>query len=662
MCGICGFVTKREMPNGSAILERMVATLRHRGPDACGIWVKGMGQRAWGQEQGADEREGCAGSFPFALCSPPFAYLGHTRLAVLDLSEAGRQPMPNEDGSVWIVYNGEVYNFAELRAELERRGHRFRSRTDTEVLLHAYEEWGVEFVKRLQGMFAFAIWDSREGQRERGAGRLLLVRDRLGIKPLYYAFLPDGTLVFGSELKAILEYPEVPREVDPVALDAYFAYGYIPAPLTIYRAIRKLPPAHYLVWQEGQISLHRYWHLDYTRKRTESPEALAEELRQRLRETVKLHLISDVPLGAFLSGGMDSSTIVALMAQVSNRPVKTFSIGFEDDRFNELPYARLIAQRYGTEHHEFIVTAPTATLLFKLLPHFGEPFADSSALPTFAVSQIAREHVAVVLSGDGGDEIFAGYEWTRRALLLARMKGKSEKVGKRSNDDLTKAWAEAMVRHGTSWWHRLVKAWRDWWAGPLATYQRRTRTPFLIRQLLYAPELRANIDGLSADRLQDELLANAPVSDWREAFLYCDTMLYLPDDCLTKVDRMSMAVALEVRPPFLDHTIVEFAASLPFDLKWRNGTTKWLVKRAMARDLPEETMRQRKQGFSVPVARWMRGALADELLKRLRKNDPFLDGEAVQKMVALHREGTANFGHLLWRLYVWLVWQEVRAS
>jgi len=317
MCGICGFVTKREMPNGSAILERMVATLRHRGPDACGIWVKGMGQRAWGQEQGADEREGCAGSFPFALCSPPFAYLGHTRLAVLDLSEAGRQPMPNEDGSVWIVYNGEVYNFAELRAELERRGHRFRSRTDTEVLLHAYEEWGVEFVKRLQGMFAFAIWDSREGQRERGAGRLLLVRDRLGIKPLYYAFLPDGTLVFGSELKAILEYPEVPREVDPVALDAYFAYGYIPAPLTIYRAIRKLPPAHYLVWQEGQISLHRYWHLDYTRKRTESPEALAEELRQRLRETVKLHLISDVPLGAFLSGGMDSSTIVALMAQVA---------------------------------------------------------------------------------------------------------------------------------------------------------------------------------------------------------------------------------------------------------------------------------------------------------------------------------------------------------
>lgn len=633
MCGICGFVSLKPVQDGERILERMVLSLRHRGPDARGTLIE---------------------------CGNISAYLGHTRLAIIDLSESGKQPMANEDNSVWVTYNGEIYNFVELRDLLEQKGHRFRSRTDTEVIVHAYEEWGENFVEKLRGMFAFAIWD--KGQGTRGKRRLILVRDRLGIKPLYYAHLPDGTLVFASELNALIQHPEVSKEIDPLAVDAYFAYGYIPSPLTIYKAVRKLPPAHYLVWENGEIRLHRYWQLDFTQKRTESEDELAEELKERLRETVKLHMISDVPLGAFLSGGMDSSSIVALMAQVSDRPVKTFSIGFDDERFNELPYARLVAERYGTEHHEFIVAAPTASLMPDLIPHFGEPFADSSALPTYIVSKIAREHVTVALSGDGGDEIFAGYEWTRRALLWTN-KPSCEALFSSYQSQVPipqslNPWREALIRHGTDWWHKLVKALRDWRAGPVATFQRRTRTPFPIRQLLYSRDLIASLNGQTADFIQDELLHNALVSDWREMFLYCDTRLYLPDDCLVKVDRMSMAVSLEVRPPLLDHTIVEFAASLPFEMKWRNGVTKWLLKRAMKNDLPEETMKQRKQGFSVPVSRWMRGQLADKLLSSIDSRDGILNAESARKMVELHRSGKANFGHLLWRLYIWSIWRE----
>lgn len=675
MCGICGFVTTRDVPDAAIILERMVASLRHRGPDACGMWETGKrgsgeaGKRGngeterWGNGETGKRGNGETGAectdLPMHRFAASHAYLGHTRLAIIDLSEAGKQPMPNEDGTVWVTYNGEVYNFHKLRQQLERKGHSFRSRTDTEVLIHAYEEWGEEFVCKLQGMFAFAIWDGR--QRARG-GKLMLARDRLGIKPIYYAHLLDGTLVFASELRAVLKHPAVSREIDPLAVDAYFAYGYIPAPLTIYKAVRKLPPAHYLVWHNGEIKLHRYWQLDFTRKRTESPEELAEELRERLKEAVKLHLISDVPLGAFLSGGMDSSSIVALMAQVSDQPIKTFSIGFDDDRYNELPYARLIAKRYATEHHEFKVEAPTASLMPDLIGYFGEPFADSSALPTFIISKIARNHVTVVLSGDGGDEIFAGYEWTRRALLLGRRGNWA--IGKLDNWETGKAgnwagdWQEAMIRHGKGLWYQALKLWRDWQSDPVAVFQRRTRTNFAIRSLLYGADLLAALSGQCADEIQNEFLAQAPVSDWRESLLYCDTMLYLPDDCLTKVDRMSMAVALEVRPPLLDHTIVEFAASLPFDLKWRNGTTKWLLKQAMKNDLPEETMKQRKQGFSVPVAKWMQGKLGDELLARFSKSVPLLNSETVRKMVQLHKSNKANFGHLLWRLYVWSVWAE----
>lgn len=628
MCGICGFVSLQPVDGGERILQRMVETLRHRGPDGCNV-CRVMRN----------------------------AYLGHTRLAIIDLSEAGRQPMPNEDGSVWVTYNGEIYNFLELRALLEQKGHQFRSRTDTEVLVHAYEEWGDRFVQRLRGMFAFGIWD---GGRGTGDGKLLLVRDRLGVKPLYYAHLPDGTIVFASELQAVLEHPEVGAEIDPLAVDAYFAYGYIPAPLTIYKSVRKLPPAHYLVWENGEIRLHRYWQLDFTHKRSESEDELAEELRERLKETVKLHMVSDVPLGAFLSGGMDSSSIVALMAQVSDRPVKTFSIGFDDDRYDELPYARLIAQRYGTEHHEFTVAAPTAALMPDLIGYFGEPFADSSALPTYIVSKMARGHVTVVLSGDGGDEIFAGYEWTRRALLWGR--GGAEPSLTAAKPRPVDPWREALIRHGTDWWHRLVKAWRDFRAGPIATFQRRTRTPLPIRQLLYSADLRTALNGQTADAFQDALLQAAPVSDWREALLYGDMLLYLPDDCLTKVDRMSMAVALEVRPPLLDHILVEFAASLPFEMKLRGRTTKYLLKKAMAKDLPSETMQQRKQGFSVPVAKWMQGQLAEELLALLSKNDPFVNGETVRQMVEWHRSGKANLGHLLWRMYVWAVWQHRRET
>lgn len=636
MCGVCGFVSLKPVQGGESILEQMVLSLRHRGPDARGTLVN---------------------------CGNAFAYLGHTRLAIIDLSEAGNQPMPNEDGTVWVIYNGEIYNFLELRNLLEQKGHRFRSHTDTEVIVHAYEEWGEGFVAKFRGMFAFAIWDKGQGTRDKG--RLILARDRLGIKPLYYAHLSDGTMVFASELLALMQHPEISSEIDPLAVDAYFAYGYIPAPLTIYKSVRKLPPAHYLVWENGEIRLHRYWQLDFAQKRTGSEDELAEELKERLRETVKSHMISDVPLGAFLSGGMDSSSVVALMAQVSDRPVKTFSIGFDDEQFNELPYARLVAERYGTEHHEFIVAAPTASLMPELIPHFGEPFADSSALPTYIVSKIAREHVTVALSGDGGDEIFAGYEWTRRALLWTNKPSREVSFfsfqSQVPNLQSLNPWREALIRHGTDWWHKLVKALRDWQAGPVTTFQRRTRTPFTIRQLLYSRDLIASLNGQTADCIQNELLYNASVRDWREMFLYCDTMLYLPEDCLTKVDRMSMAVALEVRPPLLDHTIVEFAASLPFEMKWRDGVTKWLLKRAMKDDLPEETMKQRKQGFSIPVTRWMRGQFADKLLSSISNRDEILNAESVRKMVELHRSGKANFGHLLWRLYVWSIWREKNA-
>ena len=632
MCGIAGIVDLKGCPVERSVLEHLCARLAHRGPDDQGLYLDGD------------------------------AALGQRRLSIIDLS-GGRQPMGNEDGTVWVTFNGEVYNFLDLRADLEARGHRFVTSSDTEVIVHAYEQHGAECVGRLRGMFAFAVWDRRRRM-------LLLARDRVGKKPLFYAEA-GGQFLFASELQALLEHPYICREPDPAALDDYLTYGYIPAPRTAFRGVFKLPPAHTLTLQvpedgAGAIAprVEPYWRLKYTPKLDLDEQEAAEGLLEVLTEAVRLRLIADVPLGALLSGGVDSSLVVALMSRLSDRPVKTFSIGFEEKAFNELPYARLVAQRYGTDHHELIVRATALDVLPTLVRHYGEPFADSSAVPSYYVAQMTRQHVTVALNGDGGDECFAGYERYLASGLAERYQRIPKPLRVGMIEPLATLIPSTLPRR-----NRLGQAKRflQVAAQPAARRYLRWVTYFTPEQkhgLLHvripgAPGgARWGRRGSSTSSMRHE----RDGCNHLDALLATDVRSYLPYDLLVKMDIATMANSLEARSPFLDHKVMEFAARLPGRYKLRGATSKYLLKKVARKLLPSQNLDRRKMGFGIPVGNWMRGELRplldDVLLSPRVLGRGYFRPEAVQRLVQENAEGTQDHTFRLWSL-LWLeLWHQ----
>jgi asparagine synthase (glutamine-hydrolysing) len=623
MCGIAGklcFDPDRPVPR--ALLDRMGGALAHRGPDDAGIH--------------------CAG--PVGLA--------HRRLSIIDLSPAGHQPMSNEDGTIWIVFNGEIYNFLSLRPALEARGHRFRSQTDTEVLLHLYEELGQDCVEPLRGMFAFAIWDAPRR-------RLLLARDRLGAKPLCYQV--DGqALRFASEVKAILQDPAVEVRPDPQGIAEYLTFGYVTGASSAFQGIRRLPPAHRLVWEAGALRVERYWRLRRDGKAARSEAEWGEGIRAHLEEAVRLRLVSDVPLGAFLSGGVDSSAVVAMMRRAGSGPVKTFSIGFPEAEYDELRYARLVAERFGTEHHELVVRPDALAVLPKLAWHYDEPFGDSSAVPTYCVAELTRRHVTVALNGDAGDESFGGYERYAAQRLGQRF---DRLPGTAALRGVLAATARLLPRGARR--TSLAARGRRLLEGLAEPPERRyahwlCRLSGERRAAILSDAFRSTTGG--RDELAPLLAAfqTSDAPDLGDATLGVDAALYLPDDLLVKVDIASMAHGLEARSPFLDHVFMEYAATIPFDLKVRGRTTKAILKRALADLLPASILSRPKMGFGVPIERWLRHELRDlateALLAPRAMERGYFRPEAVRRLLDEHVRGAAGWHDLLWSLLMLELW------
>jgi asparagine synthase (glutamine-hydrolysing) len=623
MCGICGVVyADRDRIPPESLIDRMTAVLAHRGPD---------------------DRD---------LFREPGAGLGHQRLSIIDLSPAGRQPMANEDGSLLITYNGEIYNFRRLREDLLRRGHTFRSRTDTETILHLYEEMGTDCLRELRGMFAFAIWD-------RNRRRLFLARDRVGQKPLVWAE-HDGGFYFASELKSILEVDGFPRDIDDVALHHYLTYEYVPSPQTIFTGIRKLPPGHHLLWENGEHRLTKYWDLPYEPKlRLGSLRDYQERFLEIFREAVSLRLVSDVPLGAFLSGGLDSSAVAAMMSLEGTGPVKTFSIGFSEEAYDEVRFARQVAQRYGTEHEEMVVEPRALEVLPKLLWHYGEPFADPSSVPTYYVSQLTRRHVTVALSGDGGDEAFAGYTRylpDRRAAWFFRIPHPlRERVIRRIAEMRT------LSSHPRGFFSRLHRFMSDFETSREREYVK--RVAFFTnrhKEKLYTADFAASMGEIDSLGIIEDFYQSAMASNFLDRTLSVDVHTYLPDDILVKVDIASMANSLETRSPFLDHVLMEFAASCPADLKMRGTDGKYLVKRAMEPYLPRDIIYRAKMGFGMPVAEWFRAELKetayDVLLSSRTLERGYFSREGVFALLDEHVNGGRDHAYRLWALLFLELW------
>lgn len=573
--------------------------------------------------------------------------LGMRRLSIIDLS-SGSQPIYNEDRSVVIVYNGEVYNFPELRKDLESKGHIFYTHTDTEVIVHLYEEMGADCISKLRGMFALALYDWKKQT-------LLLARDRLGKKPLHHALVGD-TLYFASEIKSILAVAPELAEIDLEGVLQYFYYGYIPDPQSVFKKIKKLPPGHLLEFQGGEIKIRQYWDLPaYGTNEPASEQAALEELDQRLGEATRIRLISDVPLGALLSGGVDSSIVVALMARASSAPVKTFSIGFKAEQFNELPYARLVAERFGTDHHELIVDPDFHETLDFLSRMMEEPFGDSSMLPTYYVCRMARQQVTVALSGDGGDELFAGYDRYLGAMARRRYDRIPRWLGRFYRDHLHDRLPAGTYGRNLAWNASLSA--RDRYLDEMSFFPalHRERGLFSDEFLRQAEKLEDPLDQFR--RYYDD----APTTDAMGRLLYLDTKTYLAGDILTKVDRMSMATSLEVRVPMLDHEFVEWVAGLPIEWKLRAGTRKYLLKRLAERlGIPGELLHRRKQGFQLPLVDWMRKELKQELLQILLEPKTLQRGyfkpKAIRTLVEEHVGERRNRSGLLWRLLVLELW------
>lgn len=617
MCGIAGFVGGPSDSAGADEVRRMCQTIVHRGPDDEGIYARGP------------------------------AGLGMRRLSIIDVS-GGHQPIHNEDETVWVVYNGEIYNFPELRSGLEKKGHKFYTQSDTEVIVHLYEDLGAECVKKLRGMFALALYDERRQS-------LLLARDRLGKKPLHYA-LDGSRLYFGSEIKAILAAAPHLGELDTAGLLQFFYFDYIPDPHTAYCRIHKLPPGHLLEYENGTVRVEQYWDLpEYGTNHISSEEECLEELENRLAEAVRIRLMSEVPLGALLSGGVDSSIVVALMARASSSPVKTFSIGFENEDFNELRYARMVADRFGTDHHEMVVKPNLWETLQKLTGMMEEPFGDSSMVPTYHVSAMARKHVTVALAGDGGDELFAGY--TRYSVNLKRryLDRIPAWLGRQYRSSLYPHLPAAARGRKMSW--NLLLGSRDRYLDGVSFLPARHR-----EQALFSRDFQERIARLP-DPLQQfrGYYDHGPAKDPLSRLLYLDTKTYLTADVLAKVDRMSMAASLEVRAPILDHEFVEWVTSLPAKWKYRNGTGKYILKKLAERlGIPRELLDRRKQGFALPLVHWMRQDMKKELQQILL--DPrtlqrgYFNPDAVRAIVEEHVSGKRNHPGVLWQLLVFELW------
>jgi asparagine synthase (glutamine-hydrolysing) len=619
MCGIAGKLSFEPGGRVDAVtVRRMCRVLFHRGPEDEGVHLDG--------ELG----------------------MGMRRLKIIDLA-TGRQPMTNEDGTVWTVFNGEIYNYRELRGALESAGHRFVTNSDTEVIVHGYEQYGEGFVDQLTGMFAIAVWDARRRT-------LILARDRLGIKPLYY-LVDSRRLLFASEIKALLQ-DGVPRDVDRQALHDYLALGYVPGPRSIFSAIRKVQPGHLLVCTQDGAVERRYWRLTYPAATAPRSEAsYAEELRALLKRVTAEHLLSDVPLGVFLSGGVDSSTLVALMRELAVDPLRTFSIGFDERSYDELDHARVVARAFDTDHHELVVRPDAVSLLPELVRSFDEPFADSSAIPVSCVSRLARQRVTVALSGEGGDEVFGGYV-TYRAYKVANLY-------RRLPSAVTTLLPALVRRLPTS--HRRVSF--DYRA------KRFVEGAFLPPadahcwwKLIFDPDaadaLYATAPPLVGDagRLYRESWESCDAPDALTRLQHIDLGLYLPDDLLVKADRMSMAASLEVRVPFVDHRIVEFAASLPPDLKVRRLTTKYILKRAMAGTVPSRILSGKKRGFNVPIAAWLmrelREMVHDVLSETRVRRAGFFDPAAVSALIRAHEARQADYSRNIYALLMFSLWSD----
>ncbi len=620
MCGICGiFEHERYEPFPRQVVDRMNQTIIHRGPDDDGVYLgEGVG-------------------------------FGFRRLSIIDVA-GGHQPISNEDGTLWVMLNGEIYNYPELRQELESKGHRFATRSDTETIVHLYEEYGERCFERLRGMFAIALWDAPRR-------RLVLARDRVGKKPLFYA-ADSERVVFGSELKALLASGNVAKDLDTQGLSDYFSLGYIPAPKTIYRSVRKLRPGHYLVAERGHVRETCYWDLSFAETDWHSEEEWCEIIRHSLCEATRIRLMSDVPLGAFLSGGVDSSAVVATMSKLMNQPVTTCSIGFEEKEYDEAEYARAVARQFSTNHYEQIVRPDAAAIVDRLAWHFDEPFADSSAIPTYYVSAVARQHVTVALGGDGGDENFAGY----RRYTFDQIENRLRRFAPAS---LRRTVFGPLGRlyPALAWAPRVFRA--------KATFQSLARTPLegyfnsvsifrpAEKAFMFTPEFRASLGGYDSIEVFREYYDRSGSDDQLSRIQYVDIKTYLADDILTKVDRASMAVSLEVRAPILDHVFMELIARIPSSLKIKGRETKYIFKKALSPTLTDDILYRRKQGFAVPLDRWFRKELKELAHEAIFESpDGILDIRFLRKMWDQHQKKVYDRSAHLWAVLMYRKWQK----
>ncbi len=620
MCGIAGFISKeKDAPVGERadLLDKMCKIIEHRGPDEQGTAVEGR------------------------------AALGMRRLSIIDL-KTGQQPIYTEDGDSLIVFNGEIYNYLEIKKELESCGHRFKTNSDTETILLAYRQFGAKCLEKLRGMFAFAIWNKRDES-------LFVARDRVGKKPLFYALTEKGNFVFGSELKVLLTHGEIKREIDYAALDAFVTFGYVPEEFCIFKNVQKLAPAHFLIFKDGEIRTEKYWDFRYSKpENLKSEEEYAEKLRELIKESVKIRLISEVPLGAFLSGGVDSSTIVGMMSQISEKPVKTFSIGFNEDTFDELKYARIAAGHFNTEHHEFVVTPDLIEIVDELAWHFDEPFADPSALPTFMVSKMARDFVTVVLSGDGGDELFAGY--TR--YVTDKKRSGLEKLPASIRQNLLKPLSETLPHgaKGKNYLYNISLEAIDRYIDSVSHFGK------LSKKSLYSKSFLANRNGDfgKSEALFRAIAERVSTGNATDNLLYLDSKTYLPGDILTKVDRMSMATSLEARVPLLDHKLIEFVTNIPAELKLKGLETKYIFRRAVRGIVPDAILDRPKQGFGVPINEWINLQLRDKIHETLSSNKAlqrgYFDAKYIKILLDEHASKRRDHSYALWILYMLELW------
>ncbi len=623
MCGIAGKVILGTNRVTEKEVKLMTDSIKHRGPDDSGIFISSDGKVG----------------------------LGHRRLSIIDLSPLGHQPM-SYSNRYQIVFNGEIYNFQSHRDRLKKMGYKFKSQSDTEVILALFDKYGVKCLQYLRGMFAFAIYDSKKNI-------LFCARDRVGKKPFKY-FLGNGVFMFASELKAILTQKEYKREPDYLAIHHYLTYQYVPSPLTGFKDIYKLEPAHYLILDinSGKLKKERYWQIDYRNKLDLSEEEWCERIREKLEESVKLRMISDVPLGAFLSGGVDSSAVVAMMARNSSRPVKTFSIGFKEQKYNELPYAKVVAEKYKTDHTEFIVKPDAIEVLPMLVKHYEEPYADSSALPTYYVSKLTREHVTVALNGDGGDENFAGYGMysvQKFSLWYDNFRFLNRYLAEPATELLLKKFKNKFLHRANRFARTMSQDYRHRYVNYICYFNND------MKRRLYRPDFMKKFSNCDSYDIYAQSFEQALARDRMDQTLYADLSHYLPDDLMAKVDIASMAVSLEGRSPFLDHEMVDLAASIPFNLKLRGrNNKKYILKKALEGIVPNEVMYRPKKGFGVPVDVWFRNELKsytrDQILSKKSRISEFFNRNYIQELFDLHQSTEIDYAYPIWSLLTLELW------